>query len=512
MEGVSDRTWPEPAAAPAALRPRMRRALILVAHDLIAVWDALTVLLTGYLCAVAYSLAFPDRPMMRVFFGDGGQLALVGALLAPFVLRGAQVGTAGGQPGTAVGIVSRLAPRVLSLLALLLATAFLTRTMDDIPRRWIIPWGLTIGVSALAGRMFLASNVRRLERAGVLRDRVAILGSGQAAAALQRHLAEVRGPALEVVGVCDAGALDQGALDHGALDEGVRAGEASRTLAALVELGKRESLDLVLVAPSLAGRRERAEDRLAGIVRELKALDVQIAFCPDMGGIELRGRSLDRLGEVPLVVLTNRAIRHWGLVLKEIEDKALGVLLLAALLPLMGLIALAVRLDSPGPVIFRQRRHGWNNGEFEVFKFRTMTWEPRGPADRLQQTRRHDARVTRVGAFLRRTSLDELPQLINVLRGEMSLVGPRPHPVVMRTEERLGHEIVAEYAHRHRVKPGITGWAQIHGCRGATDTAEQVRRRVTFDIEYVENWSVFLDLKILALTPVNLVFDSGNAF
>jgi Undecaprenyl-phosphate glucose phosphotransferase len=478
-------------------RPKLRRDLISVAHDLLAAWDALTALLAGYLCAVVYSAVFPTHPMMEAFFGNAGRLALVGALLAPFVLH--EKGGAAHQVGSVVLVISHLIPRVLSLLAILLATAFLTRTMDDLPRIWVCTWAISIGASAVLGRVLLSNNVQRLERAGVLCDRIAIIGSGPTAEILKRDLARARGRAMEIVGVFDDGMLAEGAAN-------------GRSLEALIELGKRGVLDLILVTPSLTEVRQETEARLAGIVHELKALDVQIAFCPDMGGIELHGRNLDCLGDVPIVVVANRVIRRWGLVLKEFEDKLLGLLLLIALFPLMGMISLAVWLDSPGPLIFRQRRHGWNNSEFEVFKFRTMRWEPHGLANRLRQTQRNDPRVTRIGVFLRRTSLDELPQLFNVLRGEMSLVGPRPHPVVMRTEERLCHEIAADYAHRHRVKPGITGWAQINGYRGATETAEQVRRRIALDIEYIERWSLFLDLKILVLTPIKLIFDNDNAF
>lgn len=495
MERV-DFAWPQPAASPHPGRHKVRRDMVLVAHDLLAVWDALTVLLAGYVGAVIYSIMIPSRSMMEVFFRDEGRLVLVGALLAPFVLR-EPARHAAGQVSSAVALVSRVLPRILVLLAILVVTAFLAKLATELPRIWVCLWALLIGGGATAGRVLLARNVQKLEQAGVLRDRVAIVGSGPGVEAVQREIARAPGLVMDVVGVFDDGASAEDTTDP--------------TLRSLVELGAREALDLVLVAPS-ASQGQDGEARLAAVLRELKALDVQIAYCPDMGGIELYGRSIDRLGEMPLVVVAHRAIRHWGLVLKAIEDKALSLLFLVALFPLLGAIAFLIRLDSPGPVIFRQRRHGWNNGEFEVFKFRTMTWEPRSSTERLQQTRRRDPRVTRIGAFLRRTSLDELPQLVNVLRGEMSLVGPRPLPVVMRTEDRLCNEIVAEYAHRHRVKPGITGWAQIHGYRGATETAEQVRRRVALDIDYIEKWSVLLDLKILALTPLKLIFHNGNAF
>jgi lipopolysaccharide/colanic/teichoic acid biosynthesis glycosyltransferase len=195
-----------------------------------------------------------------------------------------------------------------------------------------------------------------------------------------------------------------------------------------------------------------------------------------------------------------------------VVDKVLSALLLISILPLMVIIAVTIRLDSPGPVFFRQRRLGLNNVEFEIFKFRTMASTGADASDGRWQTRRQDARVTRVGHFLRRSSLDELPQLFNVLRGEMSLVGPRPHPIRMRTENRLGSEIVPDYPHRHRVKPGMTGWAQINGYRGATQTVDQIKRRVEYDIFYIENWSILFDLKILALTPITMIFNNENAF
>ena len=187
---------------------------------------------------------------------------------------------------------------------------------------------------------------------------------------------------------------------------------------------------------------------------------------------------------------------------------ALAALLL---LPLLVIIAAAVLASSPGPVIFRQRRHGLDGAEFVVFKFRTM--HTAGDAeDGRVQTRRGDCRVTAIGEFLRKTSLDELPQLFNVLNGTMSLVGPRPHPVAMRTQNLLCEEIVPDYAQRHRVKPGITGWAQINGCRGATDTAAQLRARVEHDLYYIRHQSFLLDLRILLLTPIRIVFDRENAF
>ena len=186
----------------------------------------------------------------------------------------------------------------------------------------------------------------------------------------------------------------------------------------------------------------------------------------------------------------------------------LGTVLLVAALPLMALIAALVRLDSPGPVLFRQRRHGFNNETITVLKFRSMRAEA-ADATASRQVSVDDDRVTRVGRFIRRTSLDELPQLWNVLRGEMSLVGPRPHAIGMKTAGEESARLVAEYAWRHRMKPGITGWAQINGSTGAVDTAEAVRRRVALDIAYIERQSFWFDLYILAMTIPRLIAQRG---
>lgn len=221
---------------------------------------------------------------------------------------------------------------------------------------------------------------------------------------------------------------------------------------------------------------------------------------------------LDLIGHgVPVWVLAERPIPPRAALLKSAADLALAATLLVLLAPLMVLIAVAIRIDSPGPVLFRQRRHAIDNREFRIWKFRTMRWHAAGTGECLQQTLRGDPRVTRLGGLLRASSLDELPQLFNVLAGQMSLVGPRPHAVDMRTENRLGQEINGRYAHRHRVKPGITGWAQINGARGATDTSEQLCRRIELDLFYIDHWSVWLDLKILLLT-VREVLRRDNAY
>src|SRR5262249_13558848 len=207
-------------------------------------------------------------------------------------------------------------------------------------------------------------------------------------------------------------------------------------------------------------------------------------------------RGFEAVAGIPMLAVHERPIVGWSLLLKEIEDRLFAAVLLLVLLPVFALIALAIKLDSQGPVFFRQKRYGFNNNPITIFKFRQMVASPEEAG--VPQARRNDPRVTRVGAFLRRTSLDELPQLINVLNGEMSLVGPRPHAVAHNEQYA---KVIDDYLSRHRVKPGITGWAQVNGLRGETDTPEKMRLRVQHDLFYIDNWSFWFDLKILALTP-----------
>ena len=214
---------------------------------------------------------------------------------------------------------------------------------------------------------------------------------------------------------------------------------------------------------------------------------------------------------MPVIDLFDKPLAEWDAVLKMVFDRLVGTLALVALAPVMLMVALAVKLDSKGPALFRQKRYGFNNELIEVFKFRSMYTEQLDiKADKL--VTRNDPRVTRVGRFIRKTSLDELPQLFNVVfKGNLSLVGPRPHAVNAKAAAALYDEVVDGYFARHRVRPGITGWAQINGWRGETDTSEKIQKRVECDLFYIENWSIFLDMYVLAATPISLI-KTKNAY
>src|SRR5205823_894157 len=218
-----------------------------------------------------------------------------------------------------------------------------------------------------------------------------------------------------------------------------------------------------------------------------------------------RPRAYSYIGNVPVLDVLDRPIADWNYVAKWLFDRVVGALLLIVALPVMAACAIAIKLDSHGPVFFRQKRYGFNNELIEVFKFRSM-YIDQADATAAKLVIKDDPRVTRVGRILRKMSLDELPQLINVaIKGDLSLVGPRPHALHAKAENQLYDEVVDGYFARHRVKPGITGWAQVNGWRGETDTSEKIQRRVEHDLYYIENWSVLFDCYILARTPFALL-------
>jgi exopolysaccharide biosynthesis polyprenyl glycosylphosphotransferase len=240
-------------------------------------------------------------------------------------------------------------------------------------------------------------------------------------------------------------------------------------------------------------------------------LPIDVRLAAHANRIRFRPRSYSYLGAAPMLDVFDKPLGDRDVLVKMVFDKMIGVLALIAISPVLLLTALAIRLDSRGPILFKQKRYGFNNELVEVYKFRSM-YVDKLDATASKLVTRDDPRVTRVGRFIRKTSIDELPQLFNVvLRGDLSLVGPRPHAIHAKAADRQYDEVVEGYFARHRVKPGITGWAQIHGWRGETDTQEKIQARVDHDLYYIENWSLWLDLYILAVTPLSLV-KTQNAY
>jgi Undecaprenyl-phosphate glucose phosphotransferase len=332
--------------------------------------------------------------------------------------------------------------------------------------------------------------VARWRRQGRLTPNIVVVGATRHAERLIEGLLETR--EAHVLGVFD--------------DRGAR---APASICGVPVLGGSDALishrvtpfvdRIVLTVPPAA------QGRVRQIIERLRVLPNEISLYLDFEA-QAQDAAIDRLARAPLAQLSGVRRDELRAFWKRIQDLVIGCIGLVVTAPLMAAIALAIRLDSPGPVFFRQRRHGFNNETITVWKFRSMRQES-ADATAARQVSAGDDRITRVGRFIRRTSLDELPQVFNVIRGEMSLVGPRPHAIGMKTGDVESARLVAEYAHRHRIKPGMTGWAAVRGSRGPVDTPEAVRRRVALDVEYIERQSFWLDLWIIAVTIPCLLGD-----
>ncbi len=298
---------------------------------------------------------------------------------------------------------------------------------------------------------------------------------------------------IRLVGMFD----DRGEERSPASSEGV---QKLGTVDDLVELARHTRVDLVIFSLPIS-----AESRILQMLKKLWVLPVDIRLAAHTNKLRFRPRSYSYIGNVPVLDIFDKPIADWDVVMKWLFDKFIGTLALICIAPIMLLVALAIKLDSKGPVLFKQRRYGFNNELIEIYKFRSMYVE-QTDANASKLVTKNDPRVTRVGRFIRKTSMDELPQLFNVVfAGDLSLVGPRPHAINAKAENRIYDEAVDGYFARHRVKPGITGWAQINGWRGETDSHEKLQRRVEHDLYYIENWSILFDLYILACTPYALL-------
>ncbi len=392
------------------------------------------------------------------------------------------------------GHLVRLASAIIPAAALMAATSLLLRAPIRGAGFDVLWLGLETAALAALHTGWWAL-VRRWRTSGRLTPNVVVVGATRNAELLIRGLMQSR--EANVLGVFDD-RLSRAPRDiHGVPVLGDTQALVSHRVMPFVDR-------IVVTVPTTA------QGRVREIIERLHVLPNPIALFLDFQADEAAAsQALARLAGWPLAqvsgVLRDERRAFW----KRVQDLSFGTLGLIAALPVMGLIALAIRLDSPGPVFFRQRRHGFNNEEIVVWKFRSMRHE-QADATAARQISADDDRVTRVGRFIRSTSLDEVPQIFNVLKGEMSLVGPRPHAIGMKTGDVESARLVAEYAHRHRLKPGMTGWAAIKGSRGPVDTPESVRRRVELDVAYIERQSFWLDLYIMAVTVPCLLGDRST--
>jgi Undecaprenyl-phosphate glucose phosphotransferase len=383
----------------------------------------------------------------------------------------------------------------LFAVAVLLLIAFVSKTSETYSRGWVLVWIITTPVLLLIGRSLLRTAAAAPAQGGYLARKVAIVGAGNEGQRLISRLQDGQDKSVVILGVFD----DR----KSRLPASVCGLPVRGTTDDLLRFARHVPVDEVILALPLD-----AERRLSSLCDKMKALAIDVRLSLEPLTDTFRVSGMGYVGNVPVLEVVDRPLKNWSAFIKFLEDKLLSLFLLVLVGPLMVLIAISIKLDSRGPIFFVQKRFGFNNEVIRVLKFRTMHINCSDPSG-SQRTIRNDPRVTRLGRILRWLSFDEFPQLINVIRGEMSLVGPRPHAVAMKAGDRLYGDAVEQYLHRHRVKPGITGWAQVSGLRGEVDTLEKAHARVAHDLYYIEHWSPWLDLKILLKTVGILASNEG---
>jgi len=408
-------------------------------------------------------------------FGYAG-IGVVGAVTALIVFRRAGLYEPERLLRHSIEARKFLSSLCLTML-LLLSMLYLLKVSEQYSRGWMVTWFVLAYLGLLSERMILRRFTRALVAKGRFVQRIAICGTGRIGKGVRDYLAS--NPNIRIVGFFDD-----------SCDEVHRyEGESDGGLDDLIALGQKNMIDRIIIAlPS------DETDRVNSILDKLSILPKEISLCP-FGKLPCLSRTIHNIGLLPMFELLSPPLSDQDYLLKTLVDYMLGVIALITLLPIFAIIAVAIKIDSKGPVVFLQRRNGYNHKVIQIYKFRTMTVCE--DARVVEQAKKNDTRVTRVGKFLRRTSLDELPQLFNVMKGEMSLVGPRPHAIAHNDFYR---NRVKRYGNRLRVKPGITGWAQVNGYRGETAEIELMSKRIQYDLWYIKNWSVQLDIEIMLRT------------
>src|SRR5215470_677759 len=394
-----------------------------------------------------------------------------------------------------LAFVDKFVVTFVTTVLFLLAAVFALKVSADFSRLWMGTFPAGACAATLTLRILASLVLRRLADKRVFTRHVVIVGAGEQARRLLAHIDTNPPQFVSVLGVF--------AQDKGELSPASNRYPLLGTFADLVSFARHHKVDDVVIALPWS-----ADEEITALVGMLRELPVHVYLGSDLVGFRLPFRAApDHFGGMPLVEVMGHPLAGWGALQKAALDYGLGIILTVLLSPLIAIIAIAIKLDSTGPILFRQQRYGFVNRIFLINKFRTMR-HSEVIEEKTKQATRDDPRVTRLGRFLRRTSLDELPQLINVLNGTMSLVGPRPHAT---DHNEIYSQLVMGYFIRHRVKPGITGWAQVNGYRGETKTLEDIEARVRHDIYYVDNWSPLLDLRILIRTVLTCL-SGRNAY
>jgi Undecaprenyl-phosphate glucose phosphotransferase len=394
--------------------------------------------------------------------------------------------------------ITRITTVWAGTLALAALAGFFLKLADDFSRVWFGGW-FAVGLVLLVGlRLLLAHMIRRWARNGTIERRAVIVGGGKSAETLIRSIEQQPYNDIRICGIFD----DRDDRRSPPLVAGY---PKLGTISELIEFARIARIDMLIVSLPLT-----AETRVLSLLKKLWVLPVDIRLSAHSNQLQFRPRSYSYIGSVPMLDIFDKPINDWDSVAKRAFDVVFSLIGIILLSPVMIATAIAIKLDSKGPVLFKQKRHGFNNEVIEVYKFRSMYTDQADPTA-VRPVTKGDPRVTRVGRFIRKTSIDELPQFFNALFGSLSLVGPRPHAVAAQSHNLLYNEVVDGYFARHRVKPGVTGWAQINGWRGEMDTDEKIKMRTEYDLHYIENWSLWFDLEILFLTPIRLL-NTENAY
>ncbi len=467
---------PEVTAAPAARRSALSEApqtlLNLVAALLepmltVAVFLVLTIALTGelrrpdmVLCVLLFALTFPGRNRF-------------------------------GKPAAVVA--ADVARSWLFLLTVLLLCEWATNSMQYFDTQVLVSWVLLTPLLQWQAVTVGGAVYRRSAQLSQSRRTAVIVGAGSPGAAAARALSGGRSSGTRIVGWFDDRSTDRLHADAG--------GKVLGGLDALVPFVRQHGIKDVYITLPLS-----EQPRIAALLEGMQSTTASIFFVPDVSAVGIIQGRLRAVNGMPVVGICETPFTGIDGLVKRTSDIVLASIIIVLIAPVMLALAIGVKLSSPGPVIFRQRRNGLDGEEIMVYKFRSMTTQDNGAV--VKQATRNDLRITPFGRFIRRTSLDELPQFFNVLQGRMSIVGPRPHAVA---HNELYSQSIKAYMVRHKVRPGITGWAQVNGFRGETDTVEKMRGRVEYDLEYLRTWSLRLDLKII-LRTVRVAFFDRQAY
>ncbi len=379
--------------------------------------------------------------------------------------------------------------RWLLLLAVLLAVGYVTHSLNGFPRRIFLTWAVVTPAALVLVTLMMQEIMRRFLMNAFDNRSAIIAGYNNSSLELARRLKSNPGMRVEVAGFFDDRSSDRLGMELDAKLVG--------SLSDMSQYVKDNRTDVFFIALPI-----RHVKRVMNLLDDLRDTTASIYYVPDIFVFDLIQARSGEIHGIPVVAMCETPFYGYRGVAKRLTDIGFSLLILLLLLPLLIVIAFVVKASSPGPVIFKQRRYGLDGREIAVYKFRTMSVAEDG--DTIRQASKADNRITRVGAVLRRTSMDELPQLINVLQGRMSLVGPRPHAVAHNEEYR---KLIKGYMVRHKVLPGITGLAQVNGCRGETSKLEEMEARVNYDLDYLRHWSPMLDIKILLLTVVKVFRD-----